>query len=91
MARRAHGSASVSTAPLGADGVVALPLAAARGGAGTQDQRDRQVREWLWLLLRFAITRDPQDELAAMVMAGRIDWLAASSSAHSAAMRQFYL
>jgi hypothetical protein len=40
-----------------------------------QDGHDKQILEWLWLLLRFAITRDPEDEFAVMVMAGQIDRL----------------
>jgi hypothetical protein len=40
------------------------------------DQRQQQrIREWLLLLLRFAITRDPRDEAAAFVMADELDAL----------------
>ncbi len=39
------------------------------------DELASQVREWLFLLLRFAITRDPQDELAVLMMANAIDAL----------------
>jgi hypothetical protein len=35
----------------------------------------RLVREWLLLLLRFAITRDPKDEAAALIMARELDCL----------------
>jgi hypothetical protein len=40
-----------------------------------QDWRIRLVREWLLLLLRFAITRDPRDEVPALIMAREIDCL----------------
>jgi hypothetical protein len=40
---------------------------------GPQDWRAAQVREWLLLLLRFAITRDPKDQAAAYAMARDID------------------
>jgi hypothetical protein len=43
--------------------------------AGPRDRGANQVEGWLWLLLRFAITRDPQDEFAAMIMASQIDSL----------------
>jgi len=39
------------------------------------DERASQVREWLFLLLRFAITRDPQDELVVLMTANAIDAL----------------
>jgi len=42
---------------------------------GRQDWRARQVRDWLLLLLRFAITRDPDDQAAARRTAGEIDSL----------------
>ncbi len=37
------------------------------------DWRADRIREWLLLLLRFAITRDPKDEAAAFAMADEID------------------
>ena len=40
-----------------------------------QDVQDGQVREWLFLLLRFAITRHPDDELSVLMMANGIDSL----------------
>src|SRR5499433_152453 len=40
-----------------------------------QDERDCRIREWLLLLLRFAITRDPKDEAAVIAMADEIDAL----------------
>jgi hypothetical protein len=36
---------------------------------GSQDWRAGRIREWLLLLLRFAITRDPKDELAVFAIA----------------------
>jgi hypothetical protein len=44
-------------------------------GTGTQDWGARQVREWLLLLLRFAITSDPGDRSAALALADEIDAL----------------
>ena len=41
----------------------------------SQDGRARRIREWLLLLLRFAITRDPKDEAAVFAMADEIDAL----------------
>ena len=50
--------------------------------SGTMEQAERspdwragRVQGWLLLLLRFAITRDPQDEAAALAMADEIDAL----------------
>lgn len=42
---------------------------------GSQDWRAARIRDWLLLLLRFAITRDPTDEAAALAMADEIDAL----------------
>jgi hypothetical protein len=39
------------------------------------DWRDRKVREWLLLLLRFAITRELSDRSAALAMADELDSL----------------
>ncbi len=39
------------------------------------DWRDRKVQEWLLLLLRFAVTRDPGDRAAALAMADELDSL----------------
>jgi hypothetical protein len=50
-------------------------LSAADSALDLQDSRDRQVYEWLFLLLRFAITRHPDDELAVLMMANGIDSL----------------
>jgi len=40
---------------------------------GSQDWRAARIREWLLLLLRFAITHDATDELAAFAVADEID------------------
>jgi hypothetical protein len=45
------------------------------GMIGSRDWRADRIREWLLLLLRFAITRDPRDEAAAFAMANEIDAL----------------
>jgi hypothetical protein len=42
---------------------------------GSQDWRAGRIREWLLLLLRFAITWEPKDEAAALAMADEIDAL----------------
>src|SRR5262245_3271337 len=42
---------------------------------GSQDWRGGRIREWLLLLLRFAITCDPEDQVAAFPMADEIDAL----------------
>src|SRR5262245_10167923 len=42
---------------------------------GSQDWRACRIREWLLLLLRFAITCDPEDQAAAFAMADEIDAL----------------
>src|SRR5262245_30262523 len=42
---------------------------------GSQDWRAERIREWLLLLLRFAVTRDAKDEAAASAMADEIDGL----------------
>jgi hypothetical protein len=47
----------------------------AGGEVERQDEGAKQVREWLFLLLRFAITRDPEDELAVLMRANGIDSL----------------
>jgi hypothetical protein len=45
------------------------------GKVGSQDWRADRIREWLLLLLRFAITRDPRDESAAFAAADEVDAL----------------
>jgi hypothetical protein len=55
--------------------VVPAALSAAGGALDLQDGRATQVREWLFFLLRFAITRDPDDELAVLMAANGIDSL----------------
>src|SRR5215467_9637688 len=42
---------------------------------GSQYWRAGRIREWLLLLLRFAITRDPKDEAAVIAMADEMDAL----------------
>jgi hypothetical protein len=42
---------------------------------GSPDWRERKVREWLLLLLRFAVTREPADQSAALAMADELDSL----------------
>jgi hypothetical protein len=48
---------------------------AVEAASGSQDRRAAQIREWLLLLLRFAITREARDEAAALAMADEIDAL----------------
>jgi hypothetical protein len=50
-------------------------MSAAGGALDPPDGRARQVREWLFLLLRFAITRDPEDEHAVLMAASGFDSL----------------
>ena len=40
---------------------------------GSHDWRDRKVREWLLLLLRFAVTREPSDQSAAIALADELN------------------
>ena len=42
---------------------------------GSPEWRAAQIREWLLLLLRFAITRDPGDQAAVLSVATEIDSL----------------
>jgi hypothetical protein len=42
---------------------------------GSHDWRDRKVREWLLLLLRFAVTREPTDQTTALAVADELDSL----------------
>jgi hypothetical protein len=42
-------------------------------GSDPQDWAARQVREWLLLLLRFAVTTDPKDLSATLALADEID------------------
>jgi hypothetical protein len=44
---------------------------------GSHDWRDRKVREWLLLLLRFAVTREPAHQAAVLAMADELDSLGA--------------
>jgi hypothetical protein len=41
----------------------------------SQDWRDRKLQEWLFLLLRFAISREPADWSAVFAMADELDSL----------------
>jgi len=45
------------------------------GEFGLHDWRGRKLQEWLLLLLRFAITREPSDRSAALAMADELDSL----------------
>ena len=69
-AERAGGAATSHQAP------VPARLSAAGCAVDPQDGQAKRVREWLFLLLRFAITRDPEDELAVLMMANGMDSLA---------------
>ena len=40
---------------------------------GAPDWRDRRIREWLLLLLRFAVTREIADRSAALALADELD------------------
>jgi hypothetical protein len=42
---------------------------------GSDDWRHRKVQNWLLLLLRFAVTREPSDQSAALAMADELDSL----------------
>jgi hypothetical protein len=42
---------------------------------GSCDWRDRRIKEWLLLLLRFAVTREPSDRTAVLAMADELDAL----------------
>lgn len=39
----------------------------------SHDWRDRKVQEWLLLLLRFAVTREPRDQTAVLATADELD------------------
>jgi len=43
------------------------------GMSGSQDWRERKIREWLLLLLRFAVTRDPSDRSMLTAAADELD------------------
>jgi hypothetical protein len=55
--------------------VVSAGLGSAGDAVDPRDERAKQVREWLFLLLRFAITRGPEDEVAVLMMANGMDSL----------------
>ena len=46
---------------------------------GSHDWRDRKIREWLLLLLRFAVTQEPTDQGAALAVADELDSLGVDS------------
>jgi hypothetical protein len=54
---------------------VSCPSHKIDGTNSSQDWRAARIREWLLLLLRFAITRDAKDEAAALAVADEIDAL----------------
>jgi len=63
---------------MGSDPPVGPPRSAAaraNGAIGSAEWRTAQIREWLLLLLRFAITHDPGDQAAVLAVAGEIDSL----------------
>jgi hypothetical protein len=69
------GAERAGSAAKGSPALVSAGLSAANCAAGLQDERAKQVRDWLFLLLRFAITRDPDDELTVLMTANGIDSL----------------
>jgi hypothetical protein len=42
-------------------------------GIGTNDWHERKIREWLLLLLRFAVTHEQSDQCAVLAMAEELD------------------
>jgi len=46
---------------------------------GSHDWRDRKIREWLLLLLRFAVTQEPTDQGTALAVADELDSLGVDS------------
>jgi hypothetical protein len=54
---------------------VSCPSHKIDGANSSQERRAGRIREWLLLLLRFAITRDAKDEAAALAVADEIDAL----------------
>ncbi len=76
MAFHAHGPAQpVAPKRKPPAGASANPVG---GTVGSQDRQAGRVREWLLLLLRFAITWDPKDEAAVLAIADEIDALGLS-------------
>lgn len=73
LPRGDRGSGKV--APRGQDASATAEVSVAGGALASPDGRANEVREWLLLLLRFAITRDPDDELAVLTMANGFDSL----------------
>src|SRR5712671_6688521 len=52
-----------------------LTAGVADGAIGSAEWRTAHIREWLLLLLRFAITHDPGDQAAVLSVASEIDSL----------------
>jgi hypothetical protein len=52
-----------------------LAASTTNGAIGSAEWRAAQIREWLLLLLRFAITHDPGDQAAVLYVASEIDSL----------------
>jgi hypothetical protein len=71
-----RGGVSAGRAGEQGQGALAAARPSAAGGVAAQDGAAKQVREWLLLLLRFAITLDPEDRLAVLLMANGFDRLA---------------
>jgi len=42
---------------------------------GSNDWREQKIRDWLLLILRFAVTREPRDRSAVFAMADELDAL----------------
>jgi hypothetical protein len=72
---QAGGAGRAGNAAKGSPALVSAGFSLAGGAVDPQNERANQVREWLFLLLRFAITWEPDDELAVIMMANGIDSL----------------
>ncbi|HEY7662604.1 MAG TPA: hypothetical protein VH934_05730 [Xanthobacteraceae bacterium] len=70
-----HASALDDQIRLKGTSPTASPPGAPERPTGSQDWRAGRIREWLLLLLRFAITRDAKDEAATLALADEIDAL----------------
>lgn len=60
---------------MGFDPPVGPQPSMAAGTIGSPEWRVVQIREWLLLLLRFAVTHDPSDQAAVLAVANGIDSL----------------
>jgi hypothetical protein len=58
-----------------AEFAASVPSAAIDGTTGPPDWRAERIREWLLLLLRFAVTWDRRDKMAALGVADELDAL----------------